>query len=148
MSLFLLYLYKDLPSITERCFITFPTEILAYKAGSYFDCLPQFLIGLSTWFHFSAPNVNNAAQMDVVICLPRLLKCYLFLLPEVINKDGESQFKSNPCIMALETLLHPQTDLTCHYLTSPFVFFHSAPQISFTIYAPGRRDRAQFCDLK
>lgn len=46
--------------------------------------------------------------MDVVICLQRLLRCYLFLFPKVINKGGKSQFKSNPYIIVLETLPTPK----------------------------------------
>lgn len=62
--------------------------------------------------------------MDVVICLQRLLRCYLLLLPKVINKDRESQVKKIPVLQALEIRPHPQTNL-CHYLTLPFAFFQS-----------------------
>lgn len=46
--------------------------------------------------------------MDVVICLQRLLRCNLLLFLEVINKDGESQLKSNPCVIVLELSLTPK----------------------------------------
>lgn len=64
--------------------------------------------------------------MDVLICLQKLLRCYLFLILTVINKDGESKFKSIPWIVG--NLPLPQTNLVCHYLTFPSVFFHSISQ--------------------
>ena len=84
--------------------------------------------------------------MDVVICLQRLLRCYLLLLPKVVNKDGESQVKKkkNPCVTALETLPHPQTDLIRHHLTFPLFSFS---QVIPFCCAHGKRNAAQFCEL-
>lgn len=38
---------------------------------------------------------------------------------------GKTKFKSNPCVITLETLPHPKPNLKCHYLTLPFVFSQS-----------------------
>lgn len=97
-----------------------------------------------TWFRFSALNVNNVVQMDVLICLQKLLRCYLLLIPTVINKDRESEFKSIPWITG--NLPLPQTNLVCHYLTFPSVFSHSIRQSPFTMLE-AKRNAAPCCEL-
>jgi hypothetical protein len=85
--------------------------------------------------------------MDVLICLQRLLRCYLLLFAKVINEGGGvSKFKHTTYVTALEKSPSPIPKFNMPLLNLSFCF-PSLTQSNTFQHAHGKRNAAQFCEL-